>query len=319
MLYKYNITGMDILKIDFDYIRNLRKKDGTALSLADEIIVFDDGYLAGKDLFNPETMPPIRIDARVYLLCIYGEMTFDVDFKTYRLTKGSMFRLNGRHIIENIHTSNNYKGYSLVFSHDFILSVINWIPELKELVVSADRYRPLMVFDEEELQKFTGIIEHLKKNLRTTGHTFYSQIVKIEATDFILELADSFAKRMPAKEEGILRDNLREEILHQFMLLIKDHCKQQHEVAFYADKLNMTPGNLSRVITGASGKPPIKWIGDALVAEAKILLRSPDMNVQQASQELNFGDQSSFGKFFKKHTGLTPLEYKNNIKKVEMF
>jgi len=310
---------MDILKIDFDYIFNVRRKDGTALSLADEIIVFDDGYLAGRNHFDSGNMPPIRIDARVYLLCIYGEMTFDVDFKTYRLTKGSMFRLNGRHVLENMHTSSNYIGYSLVFSHDFILSVINWIPELKELVVSADRYKPLMVFDEAELQKFTGIIEHLKKNLRATGHTFYSQIVKIEATDFILELADSFAKRMPEIEESLLKDSRREDVLHQFMLLIMEHCKQQHEVTFYADKLNMTPGNLSRVITGASGRPPIKWISDALIAEAKILLRSPGMNVQQVSLELNFADQSSFGKFFKKHTSLTPAEYKNNVKKVEMF
>lgn len=310
---------MNILKIDFDYICNLKKKDGTALSLADEIIVFDDGYLADKDVFNPETMPPIRIDARVYLLCSYGEMTFDVDFKTYRLTKGSMFRLNGRHILENIHTSSNYKGYSLIFSHDFILSIIGWVPELKELIVSADRFKPLMVFDGLELQKFTGIIEHLKKNLRATGHTFYNQIVKIEATDFILELADSFAKRIPAEEESTFRDNHRQEILHRFMLLIMDHCKQQHEVAFYADKLSMTPGNLSRVVAAASGKSSIKWISDALVAEAKILLRSPEMNVQQVAHELNYGDQSSFGKFFKKHTGLTPVEYKNNIKKVEMF
>lgn len=310
---------MNILKIDFDYICSLKKEDGTALSLADEIIVFDDGYLTGRYHFNSENMPPIRIDARVYLLCIYGEMTFDVDFKTYRLTKGSMFRLNGRHVLENIHTSSNYIGYSLVFSHDFILSVINWIPELKELVVSADRYKPLMTFDEAEIQKFTGIIEHLKRNLRATSHTFYSQIVKVEATDFILELADSFAKRMPEMEESILKDSRREDVLDQFMLLIMDHCKQQHEVSFYADKLNMTPGNLSRVINGVSGKPPIKWISDALVAEAKILLRSPEMNAQQVAHELNFGDQSSFGKFFKKHTGLTPVEYKNNIKKSVMF
>lgn len=75
----------------------------------------------------------------------------------------------------------------------------------------------------------------------------------------------------------------------------------------------MTPGNLSRAVTAASGKSPIKWISDAVVAEAKILLRNPDMNIQQVSEELHFGDQSSFGKFFKKHTGFTPIEYKGNI------
>jgi AraC-like DNA-binding protein len=52
-----------------------------------------------------------------------------------------------------------------------------------------------------------------------------------------------------------------------------------------------------------------------LLTEAKILLRKPDATVKQVADELNFGDQSSFGKFFKKHTGLTPVEYKNKEQK----
>lgn len=310
---------MDILKIDFAHIYNLKKEDGTILSLVDDIIVFDNEFPTDRSLFHLENKPPIRIDARVYLLCKHGNMTLNVDYKTYRLTKGSIFRLNGRHIIDDIHTSDDYKGYSLIFSHDFLLSIISWIPELKELTISADHFRPLMDLNETELQKFVDIVEHLKENLRATDHTFHSQIVKVEATDFILELADSFAKKMSGKDEYLEKMSWGEETFQQFMSLIMDHCKNQHEVSFYADKLNMTAGNLSRVIANASGKSPIKWINDALIAEAKVLLRNPDMNIQQVAQELNFGDQSSFGKFFKRHTETTPIEYKNNLKKRELF
>ena len=59
----------------------------------------------------------------------------------------------------------------------------------------------------------------------------------------------------------------------------------------------------------------MKWISDALISEAKILLRKPDINIQQISEELHFGEQSSFSKFFKKHTGVTPVEYRNTILK----
>jgi AraC-like DNA-binding protein len=71
-----------------------------------------------------------------------------------------------------------------------------------------------------------------------------------------------------------------------------------------------TASNLSRIMKAFSGKTAVKWINDVLVTEAKILLRKPGATVQQIADELNFGDQSSFGKFFKKHTGLTPREYR---------
>lgn len=310
---------MDVLKIDFGRIYDLKKKKSAVLSLADDIIVFDDESLADIDLASLEDIPPVRIDARVYLLCRHGEITFDVNYKTFRLTKGSMFRLNGRHIISNIRISADYKGYTLIFSNDFLLSIISWVPELKELVVCADRFKPFMLFDDVELQKFIDIIEHLKNSLKTAGHTFHNRLVKLEATCFILELADSFARKVSNKGISAGKENRGEEVLQQFMLLVMEHCKEQHEVSFYANRLNMTSGNLSRIITKASGKSPLKWINDVLIAEAKILLRNPDMNVQQVSHELHFGDQSSFGKFFRKHMGVTPLDYKSNNRKVELF
>lgn len=310
---------MNILSIDFDYIYNQKKKNRAALPPTEDIIILEEEYLKNVQFPYVEIVPPMRIDAKVYLLCKYGDMTINVDYKAYHLTKGSMFRLNGQHIINDIHTSSNYRGYALIFSHDFALSVINWVPELKELVICAECFIPLIVFDNIELVKFVNIIEHLKICLMSTNHTFYSQIVKIEATYFILELADCFAKKMCNKEENTGKENRREEILRRFMHLVLDYYRQEHEVSFYATRLHMTSGNLSRVVTNASGKSPRKWIDKVLVANAKILLHNQNMNIQQVSQELNFGDQSSFGKFFRKHTGLTPIEYKNKINKAELF
>jgi AraC-like DNA-binding protein len=64
-----------------------------------------------------------------------------------------------------------------------------------------------------------------------------------------------------------------------------------------------------------SGKTAYQWINDALITESKILLHKPDNAIQQVADELNFADQSSFGKFFRKHTGLTPREYRKSVQK----
>ena len=304
---------LDILDVNFKHFYNLRKEDGLALSLNDEIIIFDDYFDNSSKSFNLNNTPPLRINARLYLLCKQGEMTLDVDYRTTRLSKGDFLRLNGQHIIDNIHISNDYQGNGLIFSHDFIMSIIDWIPELKDLVVRADRLRPMMCFNDSELIMYTNIIEELKKKLKATEHAFYNQIARIEATRLVVELANSFNKKVKYRHNEE-KETRGEEIFRQFMQLVVDNCKSEHEVLFYANKLNMTSGNLSKAVVNISGRPPIKWIGDDLIAEAKILLRSPGISIQQVSQELNFSDQSSFGKFFKKHTGLTPIEYKRRTR-----
>ncbi|KAA6339197.1 Arabinose operon regulatory protein [termite gut metagenome] len=133
---------------------------------------------------------------------------------------------------------------------------------------------------------------------------------------FLLEMANINLQRNEERAQAYEASH-KEEIVQQFIRLILSHCKQQHEVSFYAKELCITSGYLSRIMKTSSGKTAIKWISDALIAESKILLRRPNVNIQQVSDELHFGDQSSFGKFFKKHMGLTPMEYKNEIREVE--
>lgn len=107
----------------------------------------------------------------------------------------------------------------------------------------------------------------------------------------------------------------KEEVIRKFIRLLLTHCKEHHDVSFYANELCMTAGNLSRITKAYSGKRTIKWINDVLITESKILLRKSNNSIQQVADELHFVDQSSFGKFFRKHIGLTPREYRKNVQK----
>lgn len=59
-------------------------------------------------------------------------------------------------------------------------------------------------------------------------------------------------------------------------------------------------------------KSAAEWIDDYVILEAKALLRSTNLTIQQISYELNFPSQSFFGKYFKRLTGMSPKEYKEN-------
>ena len=85
---------------------------------------------------------------------------------------------------------------------------------------------------------------------------------------------------------------------------------QERGVAFYADKLCLTPKYLSRLVKSASGKSAPEWIDTYIILEAKNMLKYSDIPIKEIVNRLHFPNQSTFHKFFKAHTGLTPLRYR---------
>ena len=82
---------------------------------------------------------------------------------------------------------------------------------------------------------------------------------------------------------------------------------------FYADKLFVTPKHLSAVLKEISGRTAGEWIDHRVILEAKMLLRTTGMNIQEISLALNFSNQSFFGKYFKHLTGISPRDYRSKL------
>ena len=95
--------------------------------------------------------------------------------------------------------------------------------------------------------------------------------------------------------------------------LLHEYYKTERSVEFYADKMNLTPKHLSRVIRNYSGKSVHQWIDEYVVLEIKNLLKYSDMSIQQISYELNFPNPSFMGQYFKRITGKTPGEYRKEV------
>lgn len=100
-------------------------------------------------------------------------------------------------------------------------------------------------------------------------------------------------------------------IFDQFIKLVSEYHTEQRNVGFYAQRLNLTPKYLSRIIRDASGRSAPEWIDDYVILEAKNLLKYSGLAIKEIVYKLNFPSQSVFYKFFKSHTGMTPTEYKN--------
>jgi AraC-like DNA-binding protein len=303
---------MDTLNVSFENI--LDAKDTSAEAFGDDVIVYRIKSTEEKQPLD--NIPSIRINAVFFIICQYGDISFTVDYKDYHLTKGMILSLSTLHILDNIRIGKNFEGYGLIISDKFVLSIVEKMQIIKKLTTSI-RTSPLLMLENDKLKLITDIIERIRRGIKATDHILQKELIKNEVSNFILEIADITYKTIleNKNENDTYKENSQDSIIQNFIMLIMGHCKEQHEVSFYAKELCITPGHLSRVLNTFSGKSAMKWISDALISEAKILLRNPDINIQQISEELHFGEQSSFSKFFKKHTGITPIEYRNNMLK----
>ncbi len=89
--------------------------------------------------------------------------------------------------------------------------------------------------------------------------------------------------------------------------------RKEHLVPFYAEQLNITPQYLSLIVKSLTGRTPSQFIFERLYCEARTLLCHPNLSIKEISELLQFSDQSAFGKFFKKHAGLSPVEFRKKM------
>ena len=104
--------------------------------------------------------------------------------------------------------------------------------------------------------------------------------------------------------------NRAEEYFRQFTELLGEHYKHERSVGFYARQLCITPKYLTTLIKRISGKSVSEWIDNYVILEAKTLLKYSNMSVQEIAYYLNFPNQSFFGSYFKRNTGMSPSQYK---------
>lgn len=88
------------------------------------------------------------------------------------------------------------------------------------------------------------------------------------------------------------------------------HYREQYNIGFYADRLHISTTYLSRIVRNITGHTVCFHIFELLCADARKLLECTDKDVKEIADELGFSDQSVFGKFFVRKTGLSPLKYR---------
>ena len=113
------------------------------------------------------------------------------------------------------------------------------------------------------------------------------------------------------KIEEHTRRTRDEVIVNEFMQLVHQHCRHERRLEFYASKMSLSTKYLTNVISARTSRPASRWIQEYVLLEAKAMLGAPHTTVAQVADALHFPDQSTFGKFFRRHTGLSPKAFQD--------
>ena len=113
-----------------------------------------------------------------------------------------------------------------------------------------------------------------------------------------------------AREQRQARLTTQQLIFERFINLVNAHCVGEHHLSYYADRMCLSEHYLSMVVRKASGTTAKEWIDRAIITQAKIRLMKSDAPVGSVADELRFPNPSFFNKYFKRLTGKTPLQFR---------
>ncbi|WP_308744487.1 helix-turn-helix domain-containing protein [uncultured Bacteroides sp.] len=238
----------------------------------------------------------------VFILTVSGQAIVEVDGCSYTLLPGGLLTLLPSHLLYTVSQSSDYGCLTIAFPFDAMTDFPYLLPAL---ITEKMEQTPFILLSAEERRHLaeghTAILHHY----HLVNHPSYKEILCALIYVFTAEVSAIYANH-PMKATA----THREELTENFFRLLHEYFSSRRDVAFYADCLCITPKYLARVIQQVTGHTPAYWIADFTVREAKTLLKSTTLTVTELSERMNFPNSSFFARYFRRHAGVSPQEYR---------
>lgn len=234
-------------------------------------------------------------------VCVTGSAVVNINLDTYQITPGQLLILAPHVIKQWTYMSPDYKLADIFFTRDFITTNNHLNPDKFSFFWAGAK----AVIDLPNPVSISNSIYFIQQKC-LEAQTYKDDVLRNLINSLLYEIAAIYTDTSAA---NLSRGQL---LVADFKRLVNTHFMQERSLKFYADQLFITPKHLTETLREITGKTAGDWIAEAVTLEAKVLLQSPGLNISQISDLLHFADQSTFGKFFKNQTGMSPATYKQS-------
>lgn len=278
-------------------------KDLPKLDIPGDWIV---GMDISREILNMYTNFPCRLKAGIFVLCMGGEIEASIDMTHYKVKKNDFVTILPGSILQIHKVEGDLKIFFMGYSSQFITDANIIKPTLD--IFYTIKTTPVIPLKAE----VAGIIQEHLTLLAKTYLSFYGKISKDVTKHMLFTLVYGLGelyKDIPTIKTVLGKS---EKIAHDFTQLVMQYYNRERNVAFYAGKLGITQAHLSTTIRQVTGKTCMEIIASMVIMDAKAQLKSTDVSIQSIAYSLNFTNMSFFGKYFKRHVGMGPQEYRNS-------
>lgn len=260
---------------------------------------------------------PMKSAGTILLLMRAGEpFDIEINLEKYTLRPGCFMDIFPGNVVKLYEEPpKSLDAYVLYFDLKFLQNVnIN----MSALALPAQLSRPQQVvqLEDRECDLLVRYFDLLYLNSTEPGNPVLSRYIATSIIAAVFyQLVQFHHKRLGGyleQESATKVSGRRHDYVREFIKLVHIHHVRERSVAFYADKLFISAKYLTLLVKEATGRSAAKWIDEFVIMEAKNLLRFSGKNIQQVAYALNFSTQSSFGKYFKHLTGMSPTEYQKS-------
>lgn len=269
--------------------------------LAEDCLALTEGSILS--LFET----PSSMDAYLIGICTAGEAQISINLHEYTLTPNTFFTLAPGHLFQWLHAEHFQASLILVTASYFSRIHI----DTKQLMpLSVEVGRPCLALDAGDARMMCNGIEVLAHELSVAPTAFTPDLIASIVASAFYKVGDVIHRQLQlsANREGTTPRS--EKYFKQFIRLLSTHYIRERTVNFYANELRITSKYLTTLIKRVSGRSVSEWIDNYVIVEAKLMLKFSDRSIQEIASELNFANQSFFGSYFRRNTGMSPSQYR---------
>jgi len=208
--------------------------------------------------------------------------------------------------------SHDIEGYIFIFTSDFYLlnrSNQDSLIEFPFFYTIHQDNPPLLLNNESDVRFLETLFRQGIAEIEQSGDHISEMLRAILG----LILTTSSA-RYPVNENQ-LNKGKGQFLVKRFFHLIEENNQKNLSLSDYASIIGVTANHLTQTVKVLTGKTSLQIIKAKQLLEIKRLLVHTNLNISEIANQLNFEDQSYFSKFFKRETGLTPLQYRGEALK----
>jgi|GEM_PF-1357563 AraC-like DNA-binding protein len=234
-----------------------------------------------------------------------------IDDVCFQMTGNDLFLLaeGQMHYFKNVE---EMEGYILMFKDIF------WEEPLKSIFYfKTSLFNNLMVNAHLQLSgtnadEITALMEIILKERKSDDYPGKIELIMSYLRILLIRISNFQLRGAIPVPHGNESDYL---IFQQFIELLEKEYTEHRDVLFYTENLNITNRKLADICLKYNSRNPKNLIENRILIAAKRYLQFDSLVIKEIAEALNFSDQFQFSKFFKKLTGISPLEYRNQFQK----